>query len=119
LDTITIKALKFHGKHGYHARERAEGNHFEVDLTAKGYFKDSIKQDDLAKTFDYQKAEQIAGEVFLGPSERLIETLCHNIGQRIFEQMPHIQSLKVSVRKMNPPVETPAKYAEIRMRWKR
>jgi 7,8-dihydroneopterin aldolase/epimerase/oxygenase len=119
LDTITIKSLKFYGKHGYYGREREEGNHFELDVTAKGHFKDSIKKDDLDKTFDYEQVQKIAAGVFSGQSEKLIETLCHKIGERIFEQMPHLKKLNVSLRKMNPPIATPADYAEITMTWKR
>ncbi len=119
LDTITIKALKFYGNHGYYEHEREKGNQFELDITAKGYFKESVKQDDLNKTFDYQQVEKIAGKVFSGPPEKLIETLCLRIGERIFKQMPLVKKLKVALRKMNPPIETPAEYAEIIMKWKR
>lgn len=119
LDTITIKALKFYGKHGYYDHEREKGNQFELDVTAKGYFKESVKQDDLNKTFDYQQVEKIAGKVFSGPPEKLIEALCLRVGERIFEQMPLVKQLKVGLRKMNPPIETQAEYAEIIMKWKR
>jgi len=119
LDTITIKGLKFQGKHGYYKRERETGNRFEVDVIARGNFKESIKNDDLTKTFNYELAEQVASDIFNGKSEKLIEKLCFQIGEELFEQSAHIKKLKVSVRKLNPPIKRDADYAEITMEWKR
>ncbi len=119
LDTITLKGLTFTGKHGYYKEEREQGNRFEVDAVASGNFKESIKQDDLAKTFNYELVEKIAEELFRGKSEKLIEKLCFEIGERIFEESQLVKVLKISVRKLNPPIKTKAEYAEITMEWKR
>lgn len=119
MDKITIKSLKFRGKHGFYEHERKNGNDFELDISANGFFKPSIKENDLNLTFDYERVQEIAASVLQGPSEKLIETLCFNIGERIFEQFNQIKKLSVSLRKLNPPISTPAKYAEITMKWKR
>ena len=119
MDKITIKSLKFQGKHGYYDHERVDGNEFELDVTAWGKFKEAIKWNRLDKTFNYELVEEAALNFFSGPKEKLIETLCHNIGEQIFEIAPDIKKLKVSVRKMNPPIQSPAAYAEITMIWKR
>lgn len=119
LDRITLKSLKIHGKHGYYPEERQNGNHFEIDITASGNFRKSIKTDNLAETFDYQVAEKIVQDVLNGPSEKLIESLCAKIGDRLFENFSAIQALTISLRKMNPPIATPAAYAEITMQWSR
>jgi 7,8-dihydroneopterin aldolase/epimerase/oxygenase len=119
LDKITLKSLKFFGKHGYYDRERMDGNEFELDVIAKGNFIKAIEGNRLDKTFNYEIAEEAARNVFSGSEEKLIETLCHKIGEQIFEKAPEIKKLKVSVRKMNPPIQSPAAYAEITMSWKR
>lgn len=119
LDRITLKSLKIHGKHGYYPEERENGNHFEIDIIASGHFRDSIKTDNLTETFDYQVAEKIVRDVINGASEKLIETLCAKIGDRLFQEFPPLKTLTVSLRKMNPPIETPAAYAEISMQWSR
>lgn len=119
MDTITIKALKFSGKHGYYDEERAAETDFEVDVTAAGNFKKSIGQDNLNQTFNYELAEQVSGEVINGPSEKLIEKLCFEIGERLFKRAGNVDKLSVTVRKMAPPLNTPAAYAEITMQWKR
>lgn len=119
MDTITLKALEFQGKHGYYDKERLEGNHFELDVIAKGDFKSSIEDDNLDLTFNYEVVKKIAENVFHGPSEKLIESLCKRIGDKIFEQSSMVKELKVSLRKLNPPIGVPAKYAEITMIWNR
>lgn len=111
--------MEFTGKHGYYDEERQEGNHFELDVIAKGDFKKSIKNDDLDQTFNYEIVKEVAQNVFNGPSEKLIETLCNRIGNEIFEQSAIIKELTISLRKLNPPIGVPAKYAEITMTWKR
>jgi len=95
VDRITLKSLTFHAKHGYGEKERQEGNQFEVDIIAYGPFRGAADGDnDLGQTFNYQRAEQIAGEVMRGESRKLIETLCSEIGGRVFEAFPIISSLK-------------------------
>ncbi len=118
-DQITLKSLKIHGKHGYYPEERENGNHFEIDIIASGNFRGAIKNNNLGETFDYQIAEKIVRDVINGPSEKLIEALCAKIGDRLFENFSSLNALTVSIRKISPPIETPAAYAEITMQWSR
>lgn len=118
-DVITLQALRFEALHGYHDFEREKGNTFEIDLMAAGDFTPSTEEDDLSKTFDYAEAEKLVLEIFMGPSEKLIETLCKRTGEKIMEQFSQVEELTVALRKCNPPIEHPAAYAEIRMSWKR
>lgn len=119
LDTITLKSLEFYGNHGYYDEERQKGNHFELDVIAKGDFKAAIKDDDLDKTFNYEIVKEMAQRVFNGPSEKLIETLCSRIGNEIFERSTITKELTISLRKLNPPIGVSAEYAEITMTWNR
>ena len=118
-DVVTLKSLKIHGLHGYYDHERQHGNHFEVDLIASGRFSGAIEGNDLTQTFDYEAAESIIRAIFAGPSEKLIETLCERTGREIMSAFPHVAKLTVALRKCNPPINSPAKYAEIQMSWKR
>lgn len=120
MDRITIKSLSFHAKHGHNQQERKDGNYFEVDVIVYGSFSGASEQDnDLQQTFNYQQAEEVARRVMFGKSRKLIETLCTEIGNQIFDQFPIVKKLKVSVRKLSPPIETKAAYAEITQEWKR
>lgn len=111
--------MEFTGKHGYYNQERQEGNHFELDVIAKGNFKAAIEDDNLDLTFNYEIVKKVAQDVFNGPSEKLIETLCLRIGDQIFDRSTIVKELTISLRKLNPPVGVPAEYAEITMTWNR
>ncbi|CAN5154580.1 hypothetical protein BH23BAC3_BH23BAC3_09060 [soil metagenome] len=120
MDRITLKSLTFHARHGYGEQERREGNQFEVDIIAYGAFRGAADQDnDLRQTFNYQQAEQIASSVMAGDSRKLIETLCSDIGSKIFDAFPIVSNLTVSVRKLSPPIKTQTAYAEITLTWSR
>lgn len=119
MDKITIKSLRFHALHGYYDRERKKGNEFEVDVTAKGLFKNAIRNDDLDLTFNYEIVEEVVSEIMTGEKEKLLETLCFKIGEQLFDKVNQVKKLSVTVRKLNPPIKTPAAYAEITMKWKR
>lgn len=120
MDRITLKSLSFHAKHGHNEQERIEGNRFEVDIVVHGDFRHVAERDDgLHQTFDYSQAEMIARNVMHGDSRKLIETLCQEIGDQIFNKFTIAQSVIVSVRKLSPPVQTSAAYAEITLEWYR
>ena len=63
--------------------------------------------------------EEVAAQVMAGKERLLIESLCHRIGETLFERIPAIHSLEVALRKLDPPLDSPAEYAEIRMTWQR
>lgn len=119
MDKITLKSLKFHGPHGYYENERMQGNHFELDVTARGHFRSAVLNDDLEQTFNYELVSEIASSVFSGKEEKLIETLCQRIGNNLFERSPVVKKLTVTVRKLDPPIAVPAAWAEVTMTWKR
>lgn len=120
MDRIKLKSLSFKAKHGYYDKERDQGNQFEVDLVAFGSFRAAATSDtNLKITFDYERAEKIVHEVMNGTPKKLIETLCSEIGSRVFNEFDIIKKLRVSVRKLHPPIQTEASYAEVRLEWKR
>jgi len=119
LDTLTLKSIELKGKHGVYSEERETDNCFELDVIMHGEFKPAGNKDDLNLTVNYESIEAIASEVFSGPSKLLIETLCRQIGTRVFDQFPDILSMEVALRKLNPPLKSSTAYAEIRMRWQR
>ncbi|NIT61406.1 MAG: hypothetical protein GWN00_35935, partial [Aliifodinibius sp.] len=50
-------------------------------------------------------------KVMNGPSLKLIEALTKSIGDQLFEQFPKVESLKVSVRKLHPPLDVETAYS--------
>ncbi len=119
MDKLVLKGLKFRGFHGYFEEERIEGNDFEVDVTFVTSLEESAKTDDLSKTIDYSKAQEIIASVMEGDSKKLIETLTFLIGQKLYSFFPEVESLEVKVRKLNPPMPGDTEYSEVTMLWPR
>ena len=119
LDKLTLKGLRYRGLHGVHEIERVEGNDFEVDLIFFCDLRPAAQTDDLNLTVDYEKAEKLVSEVQLGPSKKLIERLCHEIGESLMKHFPLALALRVVVRKLAPPVKQAADYSEVCMNWRR
>lgn len=119
MDVLTLKSLSYRAKHGYYKEERIDGNDFEVDLIFFANLQQAGKTDDLQKTIDYQKAEKLVSSVMKAPPVKLIETLTHNIGERVFKEFNVIRKLEVKVRKINPPLSTNTEYSEVCMSWQR
>ncbi|MFU8812356.1 MAG: dihydroneopterin aldolase [Balneolaceae bacterium] len=118
-DTIILKLGPLHGKHGVYDSERTTGNEFDVEITAKGSFREAAAGDDLSATFNYENAAEVVQTILAGPSKKLIETLCEEIGDTLFQNHPQLQSLTVTVRKHNPPLPIPTRSAEVIFVWKR
>lgn len=119
METLTLKNLQFHAKHGYHEKERKEGNNFEVDLIFRGDLRKAGDSDELSDTIDYQQVLDIVTSVMKGPSVKLIETLAKQIGDQLFNHFNDATELEVTVRKLHPPLEVETAYSEIRMQWQR
>ncbi len=119
MDVLTLKGLQYDAPHGYYEKERIEGNKFEVDLILYANLEEAGQTDDLSQTIDYEKAEQIVSRVMEGSSVKLIETLTAKIGGRLFKEFNVAKKLTVRVRKLHPPISTPAEYSEVERRWSR
>lgn len=119
MDKLVLKGLKFRGLHGFFEKERVEANDFEVDVTFVTSLEESAKTDDLNKTIDYSRAQEIIASVIQGDSKKLIETLTFLIGQKLYSFFPEVESLEVKVRKLNPPMPGETEYSEVTMSWPR
>ena len=119
MGSVILKGLKFHSLHGYHDFEREKGNDFEVDLIFEVDFLDAAKNDDLAKTIDYTLAAAVVSKVMDGPPRKLIETLCWEMGTRLYESVKNVTSIEVCIRKLSPPADFLADWAEVREIWRK
>ena len=119
MDKLFLKGFKFRGFHGVFEQERIDGNDFEVDLTFFLSLQEAANTDDLSKTIDYSKAREIVSFVMNGESKKLIETLTLQIGEELYATFSTVDSLKVSVRKLKPPMPGETEYSEVTMSWPR
>lgn len=103
MGTIALEGLKFHGYHGLHDTERKNGNSFIVDIELEVDFDQAAKIDNIDQTIDYEEVYMITKKQMEG-SSYLLEHIAYKILSAIKERYEGLNSVKVKVSKLNPPV---------------
>lgn len=117
-DRITLRGLRFLGRHGVELEERLEPQPFEVDLILRGDLSAAAASDDLADTVDYSAVFSLVGEVVEGRSYRLIEALAGAIADAVLAGHP-VDDVEVRVRKPKAPLPGAFDAVEVRLRRRR
>lgn len=100
---ISLNRLRFHARHGVLPQEWATGGEFIVSVRAKYLFDKALESDNVDDTINYAEIFEIINKEMLTPS-CLLEHLAGRIGRSIFNRMPMIESLDITVEKTNPPM---------------
>lgn len=100
---VCLNKVRFHANHGVLPQERATGGEFVVSLKAKYLFEKAIESDNVEDTLNYAELFDIINKEMQKPS-CLLEHVAGRIGKSIFEAMPSVRSVDVSVAKINPPI---------------
>ena len=100
---ISLNRLRFHARHGVLPQERATGGEFIVSVRAKYLFDKALESDNVDDTINYAEIFEIINKEMLTPS-CLLEHLAGRIGRSIFNRMPMIESLDITVEKTNLPM---------------
>lgn len=102
---IELRGLRVVGTHGVLPEEQVRAQPFEldldldVDLTAAGL------SDDLADTVDYGAvSELVVAHVAGARSFALLEALATTIGDDILATQPGVRGVRVTLRKLHPPL---------------
>jgi dihydroneopterin aldolase len=78
-DRIRLHGLRFDGRHGVFAEERARSQPFVVDVDLSVDLARAGEHDDLALTVDYGAVARRVRDIVEGESVQLIETLAERI----------------------------------------
>ncbi|MGO9965569.1 MAG: dihydroneopterin aldolase [Acidimicrobiales bacterium] len=114
-DRIELRGLRLLGRHGALAGEQDTAQPFEIDLEVEADFTTAAEDDDLAKTVDYSLVVEKATEIVGQRQFRLLEALAGAIASGILE-LPAVQAVTVTVRKLRPPVAADMASAGVRLR---
>ncbi|TAF74306.1 MAG: dihydroneopterin aldolase [Bacteroidetes bacterium] len=102
--SISLEKMSFFGFHGVYESEQKEGNSFEVCIELDVIVPLSVFDDNLSHTVDYVLVYKIAETVMKKP-QKLLETLCFSICQKIKSEFILVKKATVSVSKLNPPLD--------------
>ncbi|MFC4210677.1 dihydroneopterin aldolase [Pedobacter lithocola] len=110
--TVALKDVKCIAMHGYYPEEQLIGNHFIIDLTTE--FSPLGFDDELAQTVNYEDLNKIIIEE-MKKTQKLLETVLNNIIAKIIELYPFIETVNVSIKKLNPPMPGQIGYSFVQL----
>ena len=100
---ISISGMEFFAYHGCFAEEQIIGNKFIVDLEFISNTENAELSDDLSKTVNYQAVYGIV-KAEMEIKSKLLEHVAKRILDSIYKNFPLIESMKITISKLNPPV---------------
>jgi len=101
---IYIKNLRLHSFHGVLPQERLTGNDYILNLRVKYPVGSALISDRVEDTLNYATVCDMITVEMTKPSA-LIENAAYRICKRLFKDMPKIESVDISITKVNPPME--------------
>ncbi|KQN38811.1 dihydroneopterin aldolase [Pedobacter sp. Leaf41] len=100
--TVALKEVSCFALHGWYPEEQLIGNHFIIDLETK--FTPLVIDDELSNTVNYEDLNTII-LYEMKKTQKLLETVLNNIILKVIKLYPFVETINVSIRKLNPPME--------------
>jgi len=100
---IALEGMRFHAYHGFYNEERKIGGNYVVDVYIEMKLPRAAFKDDLYKTVNYETVHFICKSAMKKPT-KLIETVAARIIVGIKKQFGRLDSVKVRIKKENPPL---------------
>lgn len=108
---VSLKGMKFYAFHGFYEFERRIGNDFILDVETQINM-DGNPNDHIENTINYESIYQICSHI-MQKKYKLLESVAYDIGMKIKEEYPIVQSVEVTLAKLNPPVGGKVEKSEI------
>jgi dihydroneopterin aldolase len=103
-DTIFIKGLVIHARHGVMDHETEVGQRFVIDIDLFSDLAESSRTDHLADTVSYANVVTTAIAAFKNTNYKLLERAAGAVADAILAAFPRIRSVKVTVHKPHAPI---------------
>ncbi|MBE9664571.1 dihydroneopterin aldolase [Mucilaginibacter myungsuensis] len=102
--TVSLHGAEFFAYHGFYPEEQLLGNKFIIDIYVDFETDADLSADELSDTVNYEQLYNIAKEE-MAKTAKLLETVAHNITKRIRDEHPYLLSIRVALKKLNPPLQ--------------
>jgi dihydroneopterin aldolase len=103
-DTIFIKGLLMHARHGVMAHEATVGQRFVLDLELTIDLSDSSRTDKLIHTVSYSDVVTSASTAFKGRNYALLERAAGAVADAVLGDFPRVEAVKVTIHKPHAPI---------------
>jgi len=112
---IRLQNVRVYAYHGCLIEEGQIGSDYRVDLEVKADLSKSAKTDDLSDTVDYVLLNKIIEEE-MAIRSKLLENVANRILNQIFLKSKRVSKAKVTISKINPPIEGDVEMVSIIMK---
>lgn len=103
-DTIFIKGIVVHARHGVMKHETEVGQRFVIDLELYADLSNSSRSDRLADTVSYPHVVTTATDTFKNANYKLLERAAGAVVEAILDAFPKVLSIKITVHKPHAPI---------------
>lgn len=102
-DCVFIEGMEFYAHHGCFEEERRIGTWFTVDLYLYTNTQKAQMSDNLPDAVNYAEVYAKVKEE-MAVSSKLMEHVAGRIASRILKDYPVVESLRIKLKKLNPPL---------------
>lgn len=99
---VALQGARFYAFHGFYDEEQTIGNEFIVDVETE-FGVNSNGNDDISKTVNYEQLYNIISRR-MKETQKLLETVAHAILEDVKTEFAAVQHIRVTIRKINPPL---------------
>ena len=103
-DTIFIKGVSIHARHGYLDYEAEVGQRFVIDLELTADIAEASRSDRLADTVSYANVVATATAAFRDANYKLLERAAGAVAEAVLSAFPKVVTIKVTVHKPHAPI---------------
>ena len=103
-DTIFVKGLVIHARHGVMDHETEVGQRFVIDLELYSDLTEPSRSDHLSDTVSYANVVTTAVAAFKNVNYKLLERAAGAVADAILATFPRIRAVKVTVHKPHAPI---------------
>jgi len=118
MSTIRLKNIRIFANHGCLTEEEKIGSDYLVNLEVKAKLEKAAVSDNLRDTVDYVHLQKIIKEE-MSIRSKLLEHVGQRIIDVIFKELELVDSVKVTVSKLNPPIGGDVAEVSVTMQAKR
>ena len=113
---IFLSDVRFHAFHGVMPQERTVGADFAVSVRIGYDFSQAAHTDEVADTLSYADVFDILKEEMAVPS-RLLEHVAGRMVNAIRQKFVKVESIDLTLTKLNPPMGADCAGAGVEMHW--
>jgi dihydroneopterin aldolase len=103
-DTILIRGVVIHARHGVMEHETEVGQRFVIDLDLSADLSESSQTDRLADTVSYSNVVATASAAFKDTNYKLLERAAGAVADAVLDAFPRVDAVKVTVHKPHAPI---------------